>query len=27
MLGCLSDFMMLSAIIDYEMSLRYDIGA
>jgi len=25
MLGCLSDFIIFSAIIDYELSLRYDI--
>ncbi len=26
-MGCLSDFMILSAILDYELSLRYDIRA
>jgi len=26
-MGCLGDFMILSAILDYELSLRYDIGA
>jgi len=25
MVECLSDFMILSAILDYELSLRYDI--
>ena len=27
MLGCLGDFMFLSAILDYELSLIYDIWA
>jgi len=27
MLGCLSDYMISSAILDYELSLRYDIWA
>jgi len=27
MLGCLGDFMILSAILGYELSLRYDIRA
>jgi len=27
MLGYLSDFMILSAILDHELSLRYDIRA
>jgi len=27
MLGCLGDFMILSAILDYELSLIYDIWA
>jgi len=27
MLGCIGDFMILSAILDYELSLRYDIDA
>jgi len=26
-LGCIGDFMILSAVLDYEWSLRYDIGA
>jgi len=25
MLGCFSDFMILSAILDYELSLRFEI--